>query len=200
VTHPDKTVTEQLRIEPGEVKAGDDPAAQKLLIASSAGAALLRVAANGTVTIPGKLKVTGHITVAGGAPGGSGGGAKTLSALAAREANVLADAQALFNTLTNTDLVTSNQGISTHHRRRSYKLKLATSGATAVNGIAVYQTVIAGGSVLSRRFIARGVNLQKASTTDFSVSIPDRHVTVNVLAAGVGDDGQPRAATLSFST
>jgi hypothetical protein len=211
VTRPDKTVAEQLRIEVGEVKAGGNPALTEVLLASGGDTwtDLMWLDASGSVTFPGTLTVAGVITVlggAGGGPAGTGSGSAapaTLSALAASEANVLADAQALLNTLTNTDLVATNQGISHAGGAVSYTLRLATSAATAVNSISAYETIIAGGTVLSRKFVAQGVSLQPSSSTDLVVPVTvggGSSVTVNILAAGVGQDGQPRAATLSFTT
>lgn len=170
---PGKSGTEQLRLETGEVRSGDDPTAVQTVIASGGDtwASLLQVDANGTVTIPGCLRVTGDITIAGGG-----------------------------STLANTDLVATNQGVSDESGQVSYILQLATSAATAVTSIAVYQTVLSGGSVASRTTVAQGVNLQPASSTTFTESLPGGHVTVDVLAIGVGQDGLPRSATLSFTT
>jgi len=202
VTRPDKTVAEQLRLEVGEVKTGVDPHALELLIAQGAGPDLLHVDAGGTVTISGGLTVVGVTTVSGWATTGPGGGtgATTLSGLAASEANVLAAAQALLNNLTNTDLKASAQGVSSAGGTVSYTLHLASSAATAVTDIAAYETVVVGGSVVSRQFVAQGVNLSPAGTADIHRAIPvGGTANIAVLAIGAGQDGQPRAATLSFS-
>ena len=205
VTLPDKTVAEQLRLEVGEVKTGVDPHALELLVApggTGAGQDLLHVDAGGTVTIPGSLTVEGVTTVSGWATTGPGGGtgATTLSGLAASEANVLAAAQALLNQLTNTDLKASAQGVSSAGGTVSYTLQLASSATMAVTDIAAYETVVVGSSVVSRQFVAQGVNLSPAGTADIPRTIAvggSAHVAV--LAIGAGQDGQPRAATLSFS-
>lgn len=203
VTLPDKTVAEQLRLEVGEVKTGVDPHALELLIAQGgAGQDLLHVDAGGTVTIPGSLTVEGVTTVSGWATSGPGGGtgATTLSGLAASEANVLAAAQALLNQLTNTDLKASAQAVSSAGGTVSYTLQLASSATMAVTDIAAYETVVVGGSVVSRQFVAQGVSLSPAGTADIPRTIPvGGTANVAVLAIGAGQDGQPRAATLNFS-
>ena len=169
---PGQPGTEQLRLEVGAVPTGADPTAVQALITDGGDvpATLLQVDANGTVTIPGQLYVTGNITVA-------GGGAAAA----------------------NTDLTAANEGVNSQPGQVSYTLRLATSAAPAVTSITVYQTVLSGG-VASRTTVAQGVSLQAAASTTFTQDLPADHVAVDVLAIGVGQDGRPRSATLSFST
>jgi hypothetical protein len=166
---PATPATEQLRLETGGVKPGVNPAAVQALVTAGgrAGAGLLQVDANGTVTIPGSLYVTGNVSVS---PGGTAP--------------------------PNTDLTASGTAVS----GTSYTLELTTSAATAVSSITVYQTVLSGGSVASRSIVAQGVSLQPASSKAFTEPLPGGPVTVDVLAIGVGQDGRPRTATLSFTT
>jgi hypothetical protein len=169
---PSQPGTEQLRLEVGAVPAGADPTAVQALVINGGDvpATLLRVDANGSVTIPGQLYVTGNITVV-------GGGAAAA----------------------NTDLTAASEGVSSQQGQVSYILRLATTAATSVTSITVYQTVVSGGTA-SRTTLAQGVSLQAAASTTFTQDLPAGHVTVDVLAIGVGQDGRPRSATLSFST
>ena len=207
VTRPDKTMAEQLRLEIGEVKSGVDPRALELLVAqggTSPAKNLLHVDGGGTVTIPGGLVVEGFTAVSGGA----GPAATTLSGLAAQEADVPAMARALLNQLTDTDLKAAYQNPPTvADGVVSYTLQLTSSASTAVTRIAAYEIVIGTvtathlTSVLSRQFVAQGVNLSPGSSYRINRTIragPGRNVSVAVLAARAGPDGQPRSATFGF--
>ena len=170
VSAPGKPGTEQVRLEIGEVKSGDDPTADQAVIASGEDtrAKLLQVDANGTVTIPGSLTVSGNITIAGGG-----------------------------STLANTDLVATYTVDALTSGAVSYTLQLTTSAAAAVSSITIYLTIVSGG-VATRDIIPVG-NLPPATTTLREIT-PGSGVTVYVLAIGVGQDGRPRSATLSFTT
>lgn len=204
VTRPDQTVVEQLRLEVGEVKSGVDPHSLELLVMQGGTGAeqdLLHVDAGTTVTIPNNLTVEGFTTVTGTTsplPGGA-----TLSSLAAQEADLLAMAQVILNRLTNTDLQATQVGTPTIAGSQvTYTLRLTTSATTAVSGVAVYQTVIGPAQLISHQFIAQGLNLPAASTHDITqttdAGATGLTVTIAVLAIGVGQDGQPRTATLQL--
>lgn len=205
LTRPDQSVAEQLRLEVGEVKSGVNPRGLELLVmrgGSGAEQDLLHADAGANVTIPGKLVVKGFTTAAGfpGVPG-----APTLSALAAQEANLLAQAQVLLNKLTDTDLRALQVGTWTHSGNTvTYTVRLVSSAATAVSSVAVYETVInlAANTLVSGQFVGRDINLAAASTYDIARTInAGSHPTpvlIAVLAVGVGQDGQPRTGTLRF--
>jgi hypothetical protein len=206
LTRPDKTVVEQLRLEVGEVKSGVDPHALELLVAQGGTGAvkeLLRVDASGTVTIPGPITVEGYTTVTGQASPLPA--APTLSSLAAQEADLLAMAQVLLNQLTDTDLraVVSGTPTAAGSDAVTYTLGLVNLSATAVQGIAAYETVIGSAGLISHQFIAQGIDLPAASTHDITRTVTagphPTPVTIAVLAVGVGQDGQPRTATLRFT-
>jgi hypothetical protein len=203
VTRPDKTVVEQLRLEVGEVKSGVDPHSLELLVMQGGTGAekdLLYVDAGTTVTIPKNLTVEGFTTVTGTTsplPGGA-----TLSSLAAQEADLLAMAQVILNQLTNTDLRATQVGTpAIAGSQVTYTLRLTTSATIAVSGVAVYETVI-GTGLISHQFIAQGLNVPAASTHDITrttdVGATGIAVTIGVLAIGVGQDEQPRTATLQL--
>ena len=204
LTRPDQTKVEQLRLEIGEVTSGVDPHGLESLVmkgGTGTGKNLLHVDAGGTVTIPGPLTVAGFTTVTGTTvplPAG-----QTLSSLAAQEADMLALAQLILNRLTNTDLQATQVGTpTTAGSQVTYTLQLVTSATTAVSGVAVYETVIAPARLISRQFIAQGLNLPPAGTYDITQTIDvgatGMTVTIAVLAIGVGQDGQPRTATLQL--
>lgn len=204
LTRPDQTVVEQLRLEIGEVTSGVDPHSLESLVmqgGTGTGKNLLHVDAGGTVTICGPLTVAGFTTVTGTTvplPAG-----QTLSSLAAQEADLLARAQVILNRLTNTDLQATQAGTpTTAGNQVTYTLQLATSATTAVSGVAVYETVIAPARLIHRQFIAQGLNLPPAGTHDITQTIDvgatGMTVTIAVLAIGVGQDGQPRTATLQL--
>lgn len=205
LTRPDQTVAEQLRLEVGEVKSGVNALGLELLVmqgGTGAGQDLLRADAGANVTIPGKLVVKGFTTAAGfpGVPG-----APTLSALAAQEANLLAQAQVLLNKLTDTDLRAVQAGTWTPSGNTViYKIELVSSATTAVSSVAVYETVInlATSKLVSSQFVGRGINLAAASTYDIARTVDvgsnPTPVLIAVLAVGVGQDGQPRTGTLRF--
>lgn len=205
LTRPDQTVAEQLRLEVGEVKSGVNARGLELLVVQGGTGAeqdLLHADAGANVTIPGNLVVKGFTTAAGfpGVPE-----AATLSALAAQEANLLAQAQVLLNQLTDTDLRALQVGTWTHSGNTvAYTLRLVSSAATAVSSVAVYETVInlAVSTLVSNQFVGRDINLAAASTYDIARTINigshPTPVLIAVLAVGVGQDGQPRTGTLRF--
>lgn len=209
LTGEDKTAVEQLRLELGEVRTGDDPHARELVVAhggSGPGPDLLHVDAGGTVTIQGNLVVEGFTTFTG-YPSPLPG-ATTLGDLAAQTASLLARAQVLLNSLTDTDLLASQTGlpIPVVGTSLTYTLTLTSTG-TAVRAVAAYETVVVGSSPPRQGFVAQGVDLAAgaASSIPRSIGLPGAlpagtPIDITVLAVGVGQDGQPRTGTLHMQT
>jgi hypothetical protein len=204
---------EQLRAELGEVRAGVDPSAVQLRVLQAGAPVdeqeLLCVDATRTVTVPGKLVVTGTFTVRNTAGLGDGAGdtPTTLPDLAEEAADAIARAQLLLAARANIDLrVEQESAPAVAGDTLRYTVALVSGPGVAISAAAAYETVVAGNQARSKRFLIRDLDLAAgarrsvSSEVDVTGVAAGTPIVLTVLAIGVGPDGEPRTATSVATT
>jgi hypothetical protein len=188
---------DQLRVELVELTTGVDPTKHRLTVVKQPNTGALQpafeVTADGNVHIFHDLKI-GGARIEGVLPGSP----TTLADLAAEEGDLLAQAQAILNVHTDTDL--KGSVALTTPPKPFLAFTITLTATSAVTNVAVYRSVIVGSVVHEKGFLQQGSSVTPATpltvdgTFNAGLFATGTLIHVVVLAIGVGTDGQPRSA------